>query len=59
MVISMTVRALLMIPIGAVIAVLMLTVVGIPLGFALGLAVGAFVSKPLRKHPLFNPKGDS
>lgn len=50
----MLVRMVLVLPIGAVGLVLCVTVIGLPLGIPIMLWVGAFCSKPLRKHPAFD-----
>jgi hypothetical protein len=47
-------RFFLAIPIGAVGVALCVSVVGLPLGIPIMLWVGAFISKPIRKHPTFN-----
>jgi hypothetical protein len=52
-------RIVICMPIGLVILLLFVSVIGIPLGFAIGLAVGAWCTKPLRRHPVFNVKGDA
>lgn len=46
-------RLVLCIPAGAVGIALSATVVGLPLGLPLLAACGAFISKPIRKHPLY------
>jgi hypothetical protein len=58
-VIKMIVRCFLCIPVGAVVAVLMISVIGIPIAIPLGLAAGAWCTKPLRDHPQFNVNGDA
>jgi hypothetical protein len=58
-VINMSLRCILCIPLGLVIGVLCITVIGAPVGLALGMAVGAWCSAPLRRHPEFNVKGDA
>jgi hypothetical protein len=55
----MTFRGILMLPFAAVFLVLCVSVIGIPIAIPLGLGIGAFVSAPLRKHPMFNVKGDA
>lgn len=51
---GMIVRMVLVLPIGAVGIVLCVTVIGLPLGIPIMMWVGAFCSKPIRKHPAFN-----
>lgn len=50
----MMIRGLLVFPIGAVGLLLCVTIIGLPLGIPIMLWVGAFCSKPLRKHPTFD-----
>jgi hypothetical protein len=52
-------RCLLLLPVGALCAVLFLSVIGIPFGFVIGMAAGAWITAPIRRHPLFNVKGDA
>lgn len=58
-VLNMFVRAFLAVPLGAVALLLIISVVGIPLGIPLAITIGLWVSKPLRRHPLFNIEGDA
>jgi len=34
----------------------MVSIIGIPLGLAIGMTVGAWATAPLRRHPIFNTK---
>jgi hypothetical protein len=52
-------RAFLTLPLGAVVLLLCVSVVGLPLGLPLAGLLGAWVSRPLRKHPQLNIKGDA
>lgn len=56
------VRIAIVLPVGAVGVVLCMSVIGLPLGLPIMAWVGAFVSKPIRKHPAFTvdttPKAD-
>lgn len=51
-------RLFLMLPVGAIGAVLCATGIGAVLGVPLLLCAGAFISKPIRKHPKFNVDND-
>jgi hypothetical protein len=54
--VHMTLRILITVPLAPVVALCMVSIIGIPLGLAIGMAAGAWATSPLRKHPLFNTK---
>jgi hypothetical protein len=57
--VKVIVRSFIAVPVGLVALLLCMSVIGLPLGLPLALAIGAWVSKPLREHPTFNVKGDA
>jgi hypothetical protein len=51
---SLTWRVLVVLPLIPLVIALMISYVGIPVGLLLGLWIGAFVTKPIRKLPMYN-----
>jgi hypothetical protein len=57
--VNVALRALLCAPLGLLAGVLCITIIGMPVAAAIFVLVGSWVTKPIRRHPMFNVEGDA